>query len=131
MLLGARIVAHPQADSTIKKNPGRSRENQGENRLDASKSVQSRPADQFHSLSLQVKVAGQNGFDVTRIRALLHWVVQLDDTAELITSTILCVGQNELRVILGGHVTNLRLRVVVDCEPEHNFPFVALLGIEI
>jgi hypothetical protein len=49
-------------------------------------------------------------------------VIQLDDTAELITTAILCVGQNELRVILGGHVTNLRLGVVVDCEPEHNSP---------
>ena len=84
--------------------------------------MQSRPADQFHSVLLQVKIAGQNGFDVTRVRTLLHWVVQFDDPAELIAVTIGRIGQNELRVVLSGHVTNLRLGIVSDCEPEHNFP---------
>jgi hypothetical protein len=82
--------------------------------------MQSRPADQFHSVLLQVKVAGQNGFDVTRIGAWLHRAVQFDNPAELIAVTILCVGQYELRVVLRGHVINLPLNVGVDCEPEHN-----------
>ena len=84
--------------------------------------MQSRPADQFHSILLQVKIAGQNGFDVTRIGVLLHRVVQFNNPAELVTVTISRVGQYELRVVLGGHVTNLRLRIGGDCEPEHNFP---------
>ena len=84
--------------------------------------MQSRPADQLHNVFLQVKIAGQNGFDVTRIRALLHWAVQLNNTAELVATAIICVGQYELRVVLSGHVTNLRPGALGDCEPEHNFP---------
>ena len=87
--------------------------------------MQSRPADQFHSVLLQVKIAGQNGFDVTRVRTLLHRIVQFDDPAELIAVTIGRIGQYELRVVLSGHVTNLRLKNVSDCEPEHNFPVKA------
>lgn len=86
------------------------------------KSVQSRPADQFHSILLQVKIAGQNGFDVGRVGALLHREVQLNYPAELVATAIFSVGQYELRVILRGHVTNLRPRSVHDCEIQHNFP---------
>ena len=93
--------------------------------------MQSRPADQFYSVLLQVKIAGQNGFDVARIRALLHREVQLNNTAELITVTILRVGQYELRVVLGGHVTNLRLGIASDCEPEHNFRVILEQYVEI
>jgi len=81
--------------------------------------VQSRPADQFHSIFLQVKIAGQNGFDVTRIRAWLHRVVQLNDAAELVTVAIIRIGQYELRVILRGHGINLRPEPLADCELEH------------
>jgi hypothetical protein len=86
------------------------------------KLVQSRPAEQFHSVLLQVKIVGQNGFDVGGVGALLHWVVQFDHPAELVAVTVLCVGQYELRVVLHGHVTNLPLAGVSDCETEHNFP---------
>ena len=88
--------------------------------------MQSRPADQFHSRLLQVKIAGQNGFDVTRIGALLHRVVQFDYPAELIAATIFCVGQNKLRVVLRGHGFNLRLGARIDCELEHNSPLTIL-----
>ncbi len=90
--------------------------------IDAFKSVQSRPADQFHSVPLQVKISGQNGFDVARVRTVLHRVIQLDHAAEFVTAAILCIGQYELRVVLGGHVTNLRLETVINCAPEHKFP---------
>ena len=93
--------------------------------------MQSRPADQFHSVLLQVKIAGQNGFDVTRIKALLHRGIQLDNAAELVPVTILRVGQYELRVVLGGHVTNLRLGIAPDCEPEHNFRVIVEQSSEI
>ena len=87
--------------------------------------MQSRPADQFYSVLLQVKIAGQNGFNVTRVRTLLHWAVQFDNPAELIAVTISRIGQDELRVVLCGHVTNLRVGNVSDCEPEHIFPLKA------
>ena len=70
--------------------------------------MQSRPADQFHSVLLQVKVAGQNGFDVTLIAALFHRGVQFNNPAELIAITILRIGQYELRVVLSGHGLNVR-----------------------
>jgi hypothetical protein len=84
--------------------------------------MQSRPADQLYDFFLQVKIAGQNGFDVSRIRALLHRAIELNNAAELIATAIICVGQYELRVVLSGHVTNLRPGVIRDCEPEHKFP---------
>jgi hypothetical protein len=84
--------------------------------------MQSRPADQFHSVLLQVKVLGQNGFDVTLFAALFHWVAQFNHPAKLIAISILRIGQYELRVVLSGHVTNLRPGVIRDCEPEHKFP---------
>ena len=83
--------------------------------------MQSRPADQFYSILLQVKIAGQNGFDVTLVRALLHRAVQFNNPAELIAVAIGLIGQYELRVVLSGHVSNLRLGNAGDCEPEHNF----------
>ena len=99
--------------------------------IDAFESVQSRPADQFYSVLLQVKIAGQNGFDVTRVRAMLHRVVQLNHAAEFVAVPIVCVGQYELRVVLGGHVTNLRPVAVTDCEPEHKFPVTGRESAEI
>ena len=84
--------------------------------------MQSRPADQFHSVLLQVKVLGQNGFDVTRLAALFHWVVQFNHPAKLIAISILRIGQYELRVVLRGHGVNVRDGGLHDCAPEHNFP---------
>jgi len=71
---------------------------------------------------LQVKIAGQNGFDVTLVTALFHRVVKFNNPAELIAITIRRIGQYELRVVLSGHVGNLRLGWVNVCAPEHNFP---------
>ena len=56
----ARIVAQ----ITHKKIPAEAGKIRGNLNLAPEESVQSRPADQFHSVLLQVKIAGQNGFDV-------------------------------------------------------------------
>jgi hypothetical protein len=71
---------------------------------------------------LQVKIAGQNGFDVTLVTGLFHRVVQFNNPTELIAITIRRIGQYELRVVLSGHVGNLPLGCVYVCAPEHNFP---------
>ena len=84
--------------------------------------MQSRPADQFHSVLLQVKVLGQNGFDVTLFAALFHWAAQFNHPAKLIAISILGIGQYELRVVLSGHGVNVRDEGLRDCAPEHNFP---------
>ena len=81
--------------------------------------MQSGPADQPDSTLLQVKVAGENGFDVMPVGSLFHRLVQFDDAAELIAVAIFSVGQDELRVVLGGHDLRLRLPCHVNCEPEH------------
>ena len=65
--------------------------------------VQSRPADQFYSTLLQVKVAGQDGFDVAFVRIMFHRLIQLYDTAEFVAVAILRVGKNELCVVLCRH----------------------------
>jgi len=70
--------------------------------------MQSRPADQCHSVLLQVKIAGQNGFDVALVTALFHRAVQFNDPTELVAITIRRIGQYELCVVLSGHVSNLR-----------------------
>ena len=93
--------------------------------------MQSRPADQLHGVLLQVKIAGQNSFDITRIGTLFHRTVQLNNATKLVNTAILGVGQYELCVVLRGHVINLRLVVVSDCEPEHNFSFKAVQTVEI
>ena len=85
--------------------------------------MQSRPAEQFHGVLLQIKIAGQNCFDVARIGVLLHWIGELYDAAELVAVAIVRIGQDELRVVLSGHVTNLRLRAHTNCELEHRLPF--------
>ena len=59
---------------------------------------------------LQIKIAGENRLNVATLGVLLHRVTQFDDAAELITAAIFCIGQQELRVVLSGHVTNLRLQ---------------------
>jgi hypothetical protein len=92
---------------------------------DAFKSVQSGPADQFHRRLLQVKIAGQYGLDITRIRGLLHRAVQLNNAAEFVATAIIGVRQNELGVVLRGHGPNLRRTRPLDCEPEHKFPVTA------
>lgn len=84
--------------------------------------MQSRPADQFHSASLQVKIAGQNCLDVSLVGVLLHWLAQLNNAAELIAVTIMRIGEDELRVVLNGHVQRLALARLRICEPQHNFP---------
>ena len=81
--------------------------------------VQSRPADQPDCALLQVKVAGKNCFDVLSVGALLHWIIQFYDAAELIAVAIFSVGQDELRVVLGGHEFTVRLPRYPDCELEH------------
>jgi len=63
-------------------------------------SVQSGPANQLYGFLVQIEIAGQNGLDVTRIRALRHWVVELDHAAEFVAVAVLRVGQNELGVVL-------------------------------
>ena len=126
MIQGASIVAQ-KGDKKIPAEAGRIR---GKWYKTPVKSVQSCPADQFHSGLLQVKIAGQNGFDVTRIRALLHRVVQFNHPAELIAVTILRVGQNKLRVVLRGHGINLRVNARADCEPEHNLPVALVYSTE-
>ena len=84
--------------------------------------MQSRPADQFHSVLLQVKIAGQNCLDVSFVGVLLHWMAQLNNAAEFIAVTIFCIGKDELRVVLNGHVPRLALARLRICEPQHNFP---------
>ena len=85
-------------------------------------SVQSRPAEQPHGAFAQVEVASQYCLDVASVVSLFHRVVQLDNTAKLITAAIVSVGQDELRVVLNGHGFRLRLRASPDCEPEHKKP---------
>ena len=70
--------------------------------------MQSRPADQCHRVLLQVEIAGQNGFDVALVTALFHRGTQLNNPAKLIAIQIRRIGQYELRVVLSGHVSNLR-----------------------
>ncbi len=56
------------------KNPGRSRESQGEsNTLKRQKvSVQPGPANKLHRAEVQVKISGQYGLNVTRFGVLIH-----------------------------------------------------------
>ena len=107
------------ADKKIPAEAGRIR---GNFNLTPDNSVQSCPADQFHSVLLQVEIAGQNGFDVGGVGTLLHGSVQFYYTAKLIAATIICVGQNELRVVLRGHGLNLRDEAPGICEPRHKLP---------
>ena len=81
--------------------------------------MQSRPADQLHGVLLQVKITGENGFDVTLVLTLLHRGAQLDHTTKLIAATVFGVSQYELGVVLGGHRSNLRRGAGASCEPEH------------
>jgi len=81
--------------------------------------VQSGPADQFDGASAQVKITGQDCFNVLLVGGLLHRVVQLNDPAEFIAAAIFSVGKNELRVVLSGHEFRLRLHWHHNCEPEH------------
>lgn len=90
--------------------------------FDASKSVQSRPAEQFHGRFLQVKISRQNRFNIALVRGLFHGMIQLDYAAEFVVAAIISVGQNKLCVVFGGHGTNLPLATARDCEPEHKIP---------
>ncbi len=107
------------ADKKIPAEAGRIR---GILNLTPDNSVQSCPADQFHSVLLQVEIAGQNGFYVGGVGTLLHRSVQFYYTAKLIAAAIICVGQYELRVILRGHEVNLRDGTPGICEPQHKLP---------
>ena len=76
----------------------------------ANSSMQSGPADQLYRTLLQVEVAGQDYLNIVPVGVLSHWAVQLDDPTKLITTAILSVSKDELRVVLGSHRFTLRLR---------------------
>lgn len=109
-----------------KKIPAEAGRIRGKLYLTPENSVQSCPADQFHSVLLQVKIAGQNGFDVSGVGTLFHRSVQFNYTAELVAAAVISVGQYELRVILRGHGANLRDGGPGICEPQHKSPFLDL-----
>ena len=52
---------------------------------------------------MEVEILGQCGLYVPRVGVVIHWLAQLDYTAEFITATILRVSENKLRVVLRRH----------------------------
>ncbi len=94
----------------------------GGNQLTPEVLVESRPADQSHSTLLKVKIAGQNRLDVALVRIVFHGLIQLNNTAELVTVTIFGIGQYELRVVLRGHGERLPRPGPGICEPQHKSP---------
>ena len=79
--------------------------------------MQSGPANQLYRAALQVEILGQYGLDVLGLSAVIHRFAELDYAAELITTAILRVGQDELRVVLSGHGSRLRPVPARNCEP--------------
>ena len=83
--------------------------------------MQSGPAQKLYGTSLEVKILGQYGLNVLILSRLVHWFTEFNYTTKFVVAAILRVGQNELRVVLGGHGVRLRLEICVDCEPDHKF----------
>ena len=80
--------------------------------------MQSRPADELYRAALQVEVFCQHGFDFGWVRILSHRLVQLDYTAEFVTTSVSGVCQSKLRVVLGRHGSRLRQNATHECEPD-------------
>jgi len=83
--------------------------------------VQSGPTHEFHVTAVQIEISCQHGLDVSLVRITVHRLTQFYDTTEFITAAIRRVGQDELCVVLCGHVLTLRERPRNGCELGHKF----------
>ena len=78
--------------------------------------MQSGPANELHFATSQVKILGQNGLNFLVLSAVIHCLTEFNDATEFIVAEILRVGQDGLRVVLGGHGSTLRPVDRLDCE---------------